>query len=159
MASVPVGQAMGIGSHARLRDPVEGRPQGVVVCHARGVGIFRRTTGRRSGPILPTAGHPGDDELLTQIASRSDIEAPRHWVHYLYFNDEPQARSAAQVVGSAGWGIQRVDVAADGGPEWVVIAESQAVTTPHAVREARLFFEGVAATHGGGSYDGWEASL
>jgi len=129
------------------------------VCHARAVGIFRRTSGRRSGSSLPTSGHPGDDELLGQIASRSAIEAARHWVHYLYFADEQQARSAAEVIGSAGWDIQRVDVAADGGPEWVVIAESQAVTTPHAVREARLFFEGVAATHVGGSYDGWEASL
>jgi hypothetical protein len=51
-----------------------------------------------------------------------------------------------------------VDVAAAGGPEWIVIAETQAITSPTAVREARRFFEGVAATHGG-DYDGWEASL
>jgi hypothetical protein len=97
--------------------------------------------------------------LLAQIASQSDLDAPRHWVHYLYVQDEPQARSAAQVVSAAGWGIQRVDVAAGGGPGWVVIAEAQAITSPAAVREARLFFEGVAATHEGGDYDGWEASL
>jgi hypothetical protein len=129
------------------------------VCQARRVAIFRRTSRRRGGSNLPSSGHPGDDELLGQIASRSDIAAPRHWVHYLYLGDETQARSAADVIASAGWDILRIDVAADGGPEWVVIAESQAVTTPQSVRGARLFFEGVAATHVGGSYDGWEASL
>lgn len=80
-------------------------------------------------------------------------------MHYLYFMGEPQARSAAEVVSAAGWQIQRVDAAAGGGPEWVVIAESHAVTSPSSVRDARLFFEGVAATHEGGDYDGWEASL
>jgi hypothetical protein len=137
----------------------EAPTRGDAVCQARVVGIFRRTTGRRTQSSLPTSGHPGDDELLAHIASSSDIEQPRHWVHYLYVSDEPQARSAAEVIGSAGWEIQRVDVSADGGPEWVVVAESHRVTTPHAVREARLFFEGVAATHVGGDYDGWEASL
>lgn len=120
--------------------------------------LFRRQAARPT-LSLPTAGHAGDDALLAQIASRSDLDAPRHWVHYLYVQDEPQARNAAQVVAAAGWQIQRVDVAAGGGPGWVVIAEAQAVTSPAAVREARLFFEGVAATHEGGDYDGWEASL
>ena len=123
--------------------------------------LFRRQAARdaRSTPALPTAGHTGDDALLAQIASQSDIETPRHWVHYLYVQDELRARSAAEVVSAAGWQIQRVDVAAGGGPGWIVIAEAQAVTSPAAVREARLFFEGVAATHEGGDYDGWEASL
>jgi hypothetical protein len=122
------------------------------------VKLFRRQA-FRTPPDLPTAGHAGDDALLAQIASRSDLEAPRHWVHYLYVQDEPQARSAADVVSAAGWQIQRVDVAAGGGRGGVVVAEAQAVTSPEAVREARLFFEGVAATHEGGDYDGWEASL
>ena len=113
--------------------------------------LFRRQAARTT-PALPTAGHAGDDALLAQIA-------PRHWVHDLYVQDAPQARSAAHVDSAAGWQIQRVDVAAGGGPGWVVIAEAQAVTSPAAVREARLFFEGVAATHEGGDYDAWEASL
>lgn len=123
--------------------------------------LFRRQAGRAAPPglDLPTSGDPGDDALIAQIASRSDISTPRHWVHYLYVADEAQARSAAEVVTAAGWGIQRVDVSAGGGPEWVVIAEAHAVTSPDAVREARLFFEGVAGTHDGGQYDGWEASL
>jgi hypothetical protein len=40
----------------------------------------------------------------------------------------------------------------------VVVERHGAVTSSYAVRDARLFFEGVAATHDG-SYDGWEASL
>jgi hypothetical protein len=62
------------------------------------------------------------------------------------------------VVSAAGWQIQRVDVAAGGEPAWVVIAEAHAVTTPTAVRDARWFFEGVAATNEG-DYDGWEVSV
>ncbi|HEX6149372.1 ribonuclease E inhibitor RraB [Nocardioides sp.] len=123
------------------------------------MGIFRRRTGHQSHLTLPSTGHAGDDALLAQIAAHTDLEAPRHWVHYLYFEDELQARGAAEVIGSAGWQIQRVDVSASGGPDWVVIIETHAATTPNAVREARLFFEGVAATHAGGDYDGWEASL
>jgi hypothetical protein len=57
----------------------------------------------------------------------------RHWVHYLYVKNETAARSAAEVIAAAGWGLQRVDVAANGGPQWIVIAEKQAVTTPAAV--------------------------
>ena len=115
----------------------------------------------RGGPSGSAAstGHSGDDTLLAQIAAHSDLLTPRHWVHYLYFKDELQARSAAQVIAAAGWQIQRVDVAADEGSQWVVIAEQQAATSPDAVREARIFFEGVAATHDRGDYDGWEASL
>ena len=122
--------------------------------------FFRRQAARDDAPpdLAPT-GHVGDDALLSQIAARSDIEKPRHWVHYLYVGDEPQARSAAQVLTAAGWGIRRVDVAAGDQSGWIVIAETHAATTPDAVREARLFFEGVAATHDGGDYDGWEASL
>jgi hypothetical protein len=97
--------------------------------------------------------------LLAQLASGSDPDKPRHWVHYLYFDGEPTARSAAEVIEAAGWQIQRVDEAAGGGPAWVVIAEQHDVVTPPArVHEARLFFDGVAHTHDG-EYDGWEASL
>jgi hypothetical protein len=104
-------------------------------------------------------GHAGDDQLLTQLAQMSDLTAPRHWVHYLYFPDEAVAREAAEVVGAAGWDLQNVAESAAGGPEWVVIAERHgAVTSPEAVRDARAFFEDVAERWPGGDYDGWEAS-
>jgi hypothetical protein len=122
------------------------------------MGLFTRRAKQAVPDIAPT-GHAGDDALLAQIAAVSDLEAERHWVHYIYLPDEPRARSVAEVVTAAGWELQRVDVSAGGGPEWVVIAERHgAVTSPYAVHDARLFFEGVAATHDG-EYDGWEASL
>jgi hypothetical protein len=115
--------------------------------------LFRRK------PSIPATGHPGVDRLLEEIAKRSSLDAPRHWVHYLYFADEHGARSAAEVIGSAGWQLQRVEKAATG-DDWVVIAEQHdVVTSAEAVTEARLFFEGVASTTPGGDYDGWEASL
>ena len=123
-----------------------------------GMGLFTRRP--KEPPIaIASTGHAGDDALLVQIASASDLDTERHWLHYIYLPDEPRARSVAEVVTAAGWELQRVDVSAGGGPEWVVIAERHgAVTSPYAVRDARLFFEGVAATHDG-ECDGWEASL
>jgi hypothetical protein len=110
-------------------------------------------------PSIPPTGHPLDDRLLAEIAKRSDLENPRHWIHFLYVADEEAARSAAELVESAGWDLQRVDVASDGGG-WVVIAERHnAVTSPEAVAEARQFFERIAASTPGGDYDGWEASV
>jgi hypothetical protein len=118
------------------------------------MGIFRR---RKSASF--DTGHAGDNQLLTQLARMSDLSTPRHWVHYLYFANEAEAREAAAVVQAAGWELQNVAESAAGGPEWVVIAERNgAVTSPDAVRDARAFFEGVAQQWPGGDYDGWEAS-
>ncbi|KYH46288.1 ribonuclease E inhibitor RraB [Branchiibius sp. NY16-3462-2] len=119
------------------------------------MGIFRR----HKTATFDT-GHAGDDQLLTQLSKESDLGAPRHWVHYLYFADEADARAAAAVVQAAGWELQRVDESAAGGPEWVVIAERNgAITSPEAVHDARVFFEDVARRWPGGDYDGWEASM
>lgn len=118
------------------------------------MGLFRR----RKPPGFDT-GHAGDDQLLTQLAQITDLSAPRHWLHYLYFADEAAARGAADVISGAGWELQTVAESADGGPQWVVVAERHgAVTSPEAVREARVFFEAVAHQWPGGDYDGWEAS-
>ena len=118
------------------------------------MGLFRR----HKAASFDT-GHAGDDQLLTQLAQMTDLSAPRHWVHYLYFADEAAARGAAEVVSAAGWTLQNVEESAAGGPEWVVIAERHgAVTSPEAVRDARVFFESVAQRWPGGDYDGWEAS-
>lgn len=114
---------------------------------------------RRAKPVSSDTGHPGDDQLLSQLARMSDIAAPRHWVHYLSFADETGARGAAEVVETAGWELQNVAESATGGHEWVVVAERRgAVTSPEAVYDARVFFEGVAQQWRGGHYDGWRAS-
>ncbi len=108
---------------------------------------------------MPTTGDPEDDELFALIAKKSDITAPRHWVHYLYFADESGARAACAAAVDHGWLLQRVGAAA-AGEEWIVIAERRdAVVTPEAIRDARAFFGGLAASIRGGEYDGWEASL
>ncbi len=118
------------------------------------MGFFRRSKASQFD-----TGHAGDDQLIAQLATMGDLSAPRHWVHYLYFTNEIAARQASDVVKAAGWELQRVDESATGGPEWVVIAERHgAITSPEAVRDARLFFEGVAQQWPGGDYDGWEAS-
>ena len=117
--------------------------------------LFRR----RNAPPLESSGDAADDALLQQIAKRSDLTRPRHWLHYVYFAGEDGARAAAGEAKAAGWTLQTVDVAATG-DGWVVIAEQHGVVlTPSRVAEARDFFQGLAARHAGGDYDGWEASL
>ncbi len=109
---------------------------------------------RRSRAIAST-GNPLDDQTLAAVAARSNLAEPRHWVHYLYFADQASARRGAEAIGHGGWGIQRVGVGGDG-KSWVVIAEKHGVvTSPEAVRDARIFFEGID----GADYDGWEASV
>lgn len=104
-------------------------------------------------------GHRGDDELLTQLSKQSNLDDPRHWLHYLYFQDENTAHQATGQIRAGGWDIQTVESAADG-PGFVVIAEKHdAVTSPDAVRDARAFFESLASRVNGGEYDGWEASV
>lgn len=122
------------------------------------MGFLRRSRPEAGSPLAST-GHDGDDQLLRLMAAHTDLRTPRHWVHYLYFGEETHARGAAEVIGAAGWNVTNVDTAADGGPDWVVMVERHdAVLSPDAVRDARIFFEAVAATHGSGDYDGWEAS-
>jgi len=146
----------------------KGADRNVRTCRCRGVDLHvRQCSGnmrtvklfRRRNAVHFDTGHAGDDQLLAQLSQMSDLTAPRHWVHYLYFADEAAARGAAAVVAAAGWELQNVAESAAGGPEWVVIAERHgAVTSPEAVREARRFFDGIARQWAGGDYDGWEAS-
>jgi hypothetical protein len=107
----------------------------------------------------PRTGNPIDDDLLGQLAARTDLSLPRHWMHFLYVADESTARAAADEVISDGWDLDRVDVAADG-RGWVVIAEQHdAVLTPDRVAAARRFFEGLADRSAGGDYDGGAARV
>lgn len=121
------------------------------------MGISWRSLRDKTG--LASSGDAIDDELLADIARRSDINAPREWAHYLYFVDETAARAAAVDVAAAGWRIKTVEPSAGPRPKWLVIAETHAVTTHTAVRDARLFFNGIAAAHPGGEYDGWDVSI
>ncbi|QMW67230.1 ribonuclease E inhibitor RraB [Mumia sp. ZJ1417] len=114
--------------------------------------LFRRR------PTLPSTGNDFDDALLAELSKRSDLAHPRHWLHYVYAADESGARTVADASRDAGWHVQDVDTAADGNG-WVIVAErDEAVVSPDAVREARAFFESLAASVTDGEYDGWEAS-
>ena len=106
---------------------------------------------------IASTGHAGDDQVLAEIARRSDLSKPREWEHFLYFPDEMGARTATQDIQAAGWTVD-LDRRDDDG-QWLVIArQHQAVTSPEAVRAARQFFEEVEAAHPGAQYDGWGAT-
>jgi hypothetical protein len=105
-----------------------------------------------------STGDAEDDELLRQIARQSSLDAARDWVHFLDCQDEVVARSAAAEIAAAGWSVQ-VDLN-DEGEDWCVAAEQFGViTSADVVRQARTFFESVAARHAGACYDGWQASV
>lgn len=116
---------------------------------------FRRR--QRTADTFHT-GHEGDDELLAQISQHSNLNIPRHWVHYLYCPGQHAAEQAAHEIHKQGWQIQALEQATLES-EWVVVAErTHAVISPEAVQEARAFFEAVASRVRG-QYDGWEASV
>lgn len=119
------------------------------------MGLFSRK------PILPSTGHAGDDQVLAVVAKKSkNFDSPRHWLHFLYFSDEAAARLAVPAITKVGWGIGTLDRAAIDDGSWIIIAElDSAVVSPSSVREARRFFERIAADIPGAEYDGWEASL
>lgn len=121
--------------------------------------LFSRRSRAASNSTFNT-GHAGDDELLGIIAQRSDLNAPRHWVHYLYFPDEASARSWSGSIEAAGWTLRTVAPAAVDDGSWVVMPERHdVVLSPDAVRDARTYFDAIAAQVESAEYDGWEASL
>lgn len=118
--------------------------------------LFGRRTQRSNTPA--STGNADDDAALRAIAAQSSLLTHRHWIQYLYCRDEAAARTAAEEIKAGGWKIRRADKAAKGAG-WVVVAERYgAIVSPAAVRDARIFFEGVAARVADGEYDGWDAS-
>jgi hypothetical protein len=123
------------------------------------MGLFSRRRAGKKKTAFDT-GNPADDQLLGIIAERSDLTKPRHWVHYLYFPDERNARLWADSIESAGWNIQEAGPAATDNGQWIVIPERHDfVVSPDAVKEARGYFESIVAQVARAEYDGWEASL
>jgi hypothetical protein len=110
----------------------------------------------RQDPPLTAAGRADDEYFLAALAKDyGPLGKPRHWIHFLYVADERAATEAKQRVEAAGWQVDSVDAATQR-PGWLVIAEQPDVSlSAAAVREARHFFEGVAAAVPGGDYDGW----
>jgi len=104
-----------------------------------------------------SSGNADDDQTLAQVVQHgADLAEPRHWVHYLYFNDEAGARAAAETISAAGWELRRVGESPVNDGTWsVVVEKNNVIVSPEAVHQARQFFEGLP----GVDYDGWEVSL
>lgn len=100
----------------------------------------RMGVGGVSDPELST-GDADDDEVLRQLARRSPLDAPRHWVHFLLCPDEAEARAVAAEVAAAGWAV-RADPDGEGAGWCVAAVQFGVVASADAVRRARVFFGG-----------------
>jgi len=105
-----------------------------------------------------STGDADDDEVLRQIAHRSSLDSPRHWVHFLFCRDEASAKAVAALVAAAGWSTE-IDYEADNADWRVSAAQLEIVLCADAVRRARTFFEDAATNVAGVFYDGWHASV
>ncbi|WP_332642260.1 ribonuclease E inhibitor RraB [Aeromicrobium sp.] len=116
------------------------------------MGIFGR---KPAAPQLPTTGHAGDDQLLAMIAqSDGGLEVPRHWLHYVYCDDNEGAAVLEAGAAAGGWTVQRVVPEHSG----IVAEREDWPVNLETVPQVRAFFESLAASVPGGDYDGWEAS-
>jgi Regulator of ribonuclease activity B len=97
----------------------------------------------------------GDRQVLEQLAQHgADLTKETEFVHYLYFDDEASARSAAEQLADIGYTAK--GRASD--DSVLIQAERDAVPTIENVRRMRQFME-VIAEQFGGEYDGWEAAV
>jgi hypothetical protein len=87
--------------------------------------------------------------------SKADLTLPRHIVHYVYFQEESDARAAGEVVADAGYDVTVSP--ADTVSQWLIRAEITRVVDETTVPGYRRWFEQIADRHGG-EYDGWEAA-
>jgi hypothetical protein len=115
------------------------------------VGLLDRfRTARKTPPEL-------DAISLRELRGRgADLSRPRHVLHFLYFAEEANARSAAEALGAGGYATSVGPPEGDVG-DWIVKAESMRVVDETTVPGYRQWFEQVANEHGG-EYDGWEAA-
>lgn len=105
----------------------------------------------------PKSPQEADALAIRQLAGRgADLAQPRHVIHFLYFADEGDARSAAELARGSGWDVA-VEAPGENVKDWTVRADATRVVSSATVESFRAWFEGVAADHRG-EYDGWEAS-
>jgi hypothetical protein len=86
----------------------------------------------------------------------ADLSRPRHVLHFVYFDDEQSASSAAEAIAEGGYTTE-VEPPSDTVDQWLVRSESMRVVDDSTVPVYRHWFEEIAASHGG-EYDGWEAA-
>ncbi len=108
----------------------------------------------KGAPMTP---QETDELVLRQLAARgADLTKPRHAIHYLYFAEEADARTAAEVIEQAEWETT-LSPPDDRIAEWSLRAEGYRVIGSATVGAFRAWFEQIA-TECDGEYDGWEAS-
>jgi len=105
----------------------------------------------------PSTPQETDQLVLRQLTARgADLAKPRHVIHYLYFAEEADARTAADVIEQAEWET-RLKAPDEKIAEWSLCAEGYRVIGPATVGAFRAWFEQIAAEYEA-EYDGWEAS-
>jgi hypothetical protein len=129
------------------------------------MGIFNRKGKNQADdePVNPEDRSPltglkyKDLQLLGAIKDNgSDLDAPRHVLHYLYFPSEAAATKASEACQGQGWECAVREPLPEFPGQWAVVAEqASAVLTLDFVRGNTDFFEEVAALYDG-EHDGWE---
>ncbi|HVC95243.1 MAG TPA: ribonuclease E inhibitor RraB [Pirellulales bacterium] len=97
-----------------------------------------------------------DNEALEQLRLVSNITSLHLLQHYLYFQQENDAKDVANTMEEHGFSVE-LRRSADG-MDWLVLATSQIMPTEANVAELRLRLERIASEHSG-EYDGWEAAV
>ena len=98
-----------------------------------------------------------DKLSLTHLTKRgANLALPRHILHFVYFDDEADARRAHEEIPEAGWYVTLV-APDDSTPLWLVRAEDTRIVDAQTVPSYRAWFEQIASAHNG-EYDGWEAA-
>ena len=102
-----------------------------------------------------------DRKVLAQLEEQgSDLSKPRHSIHYFYFEDEANARAAAQELEQMDFGVsigEQLDEHRD--PQrWPVTAERRDVINGAVIAALRPPLTEIAQRHRG-EYDGWEAQV
>ncbi len=108
----------------------------------------------KGAPATPAE---ADQFVIRQLEGRgADLTQARHIIHFLYFADEADARSAAEVIGNAGYEttVNPPDATIE---EWSLRAEGYRVVGTSTVEAFRAWFEQIADEFRG-EYDGWEAA-
>jgi Regulator of ribonuclease activity B len=115
------------------------------------LGSFLERLMRRARPKDPAA---LDHLVIAQLRGLgADLTQPRHVRHFLYFDDEGNARPAAAEIERAGYDVT-IRPPNEAAP-WTVVAEAYRVVGPDTVAGFRAWFEQIAADRNG-EYDGWE---
>ncbi|MGH3137686.1 MAG: ribonuclease E inhibitor RraB [Gaiellaceae bacterium] len=105
----------------------------------------------------PSTPQETDQLVLRQLTARgADLTKPRHVIHYLYFTEETDARTAAEVIERAEWETT-LNPPDEKIVEWSLRSEGYRVIGPATVGAFRAWFEQIAAEYEA-EYDGWEAS-